>query len=297
MVGMETLRCPTCVTLLPDPDARRCPACHAKLRKRRSRPIVLGESNRLSGRSLPVDTELRTRAEERFEPFEPFVSKAKRKTKPVEAVIAFTPSDPEPVAPEPVPEPDIVFAEAEPAPVALVDAAEADAADTPAGASEVAEPAIDLTEADDAPEPIAETALDQHERESSPLFAFDWPETKPDTVRERVLVDDLAVFTMPVAVAVDAVEDGALDQAATTPGEIDLAEDESEPVMTNGHVSPTELAESESESESEARPPRPASRWQAVPARGASASPFDGTLNDMVAELHRKAREDVGKHR
>ena len=63
MVGMETLRCPTCVTLLPDPEARRCPACHTKLRKRRRRPIVLGESNRLSGRSLPVDVELRVRAE------------------------------------------------------------------------------------------------------------------------------------------------------------------------------------------------------------------------------------------
>ena len=32
---------------------------------------------------------------------------------------------------------------------------------------------------------------------------------------------------------------------------------------------------------------------QAVPSKGTS-SPFDGTLNDMVEELHRKAREDVG---
>jgi hypothetical protein len=30
-----------------------------------------------------------------------------------------------------------------------------------------------------------------------------------------------------------------------------------------------------------------------VPARDLS-SPLDGTLNDMVEELHRKAREDVG---
>ena len=41
---------------------------------------------------------------------------------------------------------------------------------------------------------------------------------------------------------------------------------------------------------------RPESRWQAVPPRGAS-SPLDGTLNDMVEELHRKAREDVGDPR
>src|SRR5271154_1442150 len=71
MRGMETMRCPTCVALLPDPEARRCPLCHTKLRKkRRGRAIVLGESNRLSGRSLPVDVELHVRAEERYLPDE-----------------------------------------------------------------------------------------------------------------------------------------------------------------------------------------------------------------------------------
>ena len=39
---------------------------------------------------------------------------------------------------------------------------------------------------------------------------------------------------------------------------------------------------------------RPLSGWQAVTPRGAD-SPLDGTLNEMVEELHRKARADVGK--
>jgi hypothetical protein len=98
---METLRCPTCVTLLPDPDAARCPACHAKLRKRRGRPIVLGESNRLSGRSLPVDVELRLRAEHRYEPFE---SKAKVQTEPLDRSLRFSPAETR--APGPAPEPE-----------------------------------------------------------------------------------------------------------------------------------------------------------------------------------------------
>jgi hypothetical protein len=135
---METLRCPTCVALLPDPDARRCPLCHTKLRKkRRGRAVVLGESNRLSGRSLPVDVELHVRAEERFlpdekqieeiahdpanlpgpiAPVEPFAPVAPPQPETVEAVLAFAAAEPvaEPVA---GPEPDIdLTAEAEPEP-------------------------------------------------------------------------------------------------------------------------------------------------------------------------------------
>ena len=40
---METLRCPTCLTLIIDNDEKRCPACHSRLRKRGA-PIVLGEA-------------------------------------------------------------------------------------------------------------------------------------------------------------------------------------------------------------------------------------------------------------
>ena len=44
---METWRCPTCLTVLVETGAKRCPYCHSKLRRRRSQPIVLGESSRL----------------------------------------------------------------------------------------------------------------------------------------------------------------------------------------------------------------------------------------------------------
>jgi hypothetical protein len=140
---METLRCPTCVALLPDPEARRCPLCHTKLRKkRRGRAIVLGESNRRSGRSLPDDVELHVRAEERFLPDEkkleeivhdpahlpgpttpvaPFAPLTAAPPETVEAVLAFSAAEPEaevePVA-ETGPEPDIdLTAEAAPEPV------------------------------------------------------------------------------------------------------------------------------------------------------------------------------------
>ncbi len=43
---MEILRCPTCLNLLFDPNVKRCPACHAKLR-RRSKPTVLAEADAL----------------------------------------------------------------------------------------------------------------------------------------------------------------------------------------------------------------------------------------------------------
>ena len=60
---METLRCPTCLTLLLDGGEKRCPACHSRLRKR-SAPIVLGESTRITNRPLlPFEREIRDRAE------------------------------------------------------------------------------------------------------------------------------------------------------------------------------------------------------------------------------------------
>ena len=169
---METLRCPTCVALLPDPEARRCPLCHSKLRKKRrgSGAIVLGESGRLSGRSLPSEVEFHiSRAEERILPDEKRLdeivhdptnvphapvapapvapapvaaaplapaSASAKKTETVEAVLAFAPN--EPVAEAPIIEKPI---------------AEAPAIDVIAAAEP--EPVIDLT-----PEPVAKPALD-----------------------------------------------------------------------------------------------------------------------------------------
>jgi len=60
---METWRCPTCLTVLLETDAKRCPACQTKLR-RRSQPIVLGETTHLDARStLPKERHLRGRHE------------------------------------------------------------------------------------------------------------------------------------------------------------------------------------------------------------------------------------------
>ena len=60
---METFRCPTCVSVLVDPTVRRCPSCHTKLRKRRAKPIILGESSRLDNKLTPFDVAMRARME------------------------------------------------------------------------------------------------------------------------------------------------------------------------------------------------------------------------------------------
>ena len=60
---METLRCPTCLTLILDSEEKRCPACHSRLRKRGA-PIVLGETTRITNRALlPFEREMRARAD------------------------------------------------------------------------------------------------------------------------------------------------------------------------------------------------------------------------------------------
>ena len=57
------LRCPTCLSLLFDADAKRCPSCRSKLR-RRSRPTGFAESDGTAERPLPlVERELQARIE------------------------------------------------------------------------------------------------------------------------------------------------------------------------------------------------------------------------------------------
>jgi len=222
---METLRCPTCVALLPDPEARRCPLCNSKLRKkRRGGPIVLGESSRLSGRSLPAEVELHVRAEERFLPDEKRLEEivhdpANQPGVPIGAAVAATP---EPVASEPfVPEPFV--------PVAKSESVEAVLAFAPTEAPVAAEPgpAIDLT--------------------AEPERVIDLTETPDEPVAEPV--EELVAETV----------------AGVIPERVSDSSDS-----------------------------RTKSNWQAVPAR--AASPLDGSLNDMVGELHRKAREDEEGH-
>ncbi len=62
---METLRCPTCLTLLLDGGEKRCPGCHSKLRSKRSKPIILGETSRITSRpTLLLEREMQARIDE-----------------------------------------------------------------------------------------------------------------------------------------------------------------------------------------------------------------------------------------
>jgi hypothetical protein len=219
MQGMESLRCPTCVALLPDPTARRCPLCHTKLRKkRRGGPVVLGESNRLSGRSLPVEVELHVRAEERFLPDE----------KRLEEIVHDPANLPAPVPPRDPTQPVFSFAPVVESPPQPVEAVLAFAVPTPA---------VEPT-----PEPVATAE----------------PVAEPELVAEPEPDIDLTTDDKP-APALDLTDD-----AVTAPPKGEMSD------------------------------PRPKSSWQAVPARG--ASPLDGNVNDIVSELHRKAREDSENH-
>ena len=59
---MDTLRCPTCLYVLLESTAKRCPTCQSKLRKRRGQPIVLGETSCLDLQAtFPIDRQNRTR--------------------------------------------------------------------------------------------------------------------------------------------------------------------------------------------------------------------------------------------
>jgi len=49
---VETFRCPTCIGVLTEPRAPRCPSCGQNIRRRR--PVVLGDDHR-KGAYLPVD--------------------------------------------------------------------------------------------------------------------------------------------------------------------------------------------------------------------------------------------------
>ena len=59
---VETLRCPTCLGVLLEHSATRCPTCHSRLRRRGGRPIVLGETSRLDLQAtLPIERQSRRR--------------------------------------------------------------------------------------------------------------------------------------------------------------------------------------------------------------------------------------------
>ncbi len=127
---METYRCPTCLCVLADAGARRCPGCHQRLHKRRRSPVVLRADARLQ--PLPIDR-LHARRLETPRPVMPWEiedANARALAPPPEPVIeAVLVVEPEPRAepvvvrtPEPVvaPEPQLAVAP-EPEPVVARD--------------------------------------------------------------------------------------------------------------------------------------------------------------------------------
>jgi len=165
---VETWRCPTCLAVLTEHEAKRCPLCHTKLRKRRSAPIVLGETSRLDMQST-TSTERpgRQRAEGGYwnpERPAPVVEKRARRRDidlNPEPVATFEPAPvvrPEPApaaapAPAPAPEPEAIMViepEPQPEPVVVVEPAP-----EPVVEVEVDEP-YPFFEA--VPEPVAEAS-------------------------------------------------------------------------------------------------------------------------------------------
>ena len=62
---MDLFRCPTCLSVLADPEAERCPMCQERLH--RKHPIVLnGGGRRADGSALLTKTVGRRRRSRRF---------------------------------------------------------------------------------------------------------------------------------------------------------------------------------------------------------------------------------------
>jgi hypothetical protein len=114
-------RCPTCISVLAEPRARRCETCGQNLRRRA--PVVLGEAHKVSSLNLPIDRWMAERATLHIAPsLRPVPPMPKRvaapRTEPV-SVFAHAGSAPladAPIAPvlpivpavEPAPAPEIL---------------------------------------------------------------------------------------------------------------------------------------------------------------------------------------------
>jgi hypothetical protein len=212
---MDSFRCPTCLTLLLEGGEVRCPACKSKLRKRRSRPIILGRSNRLSSRPMPGDRVPQTRA-------------------------------------------GVVFG--------------ADAR----GRDQLAQVAS-IRGAEPAPELVAELVLEPTPQPTRPAPAPTLPAVMADLVFEREPEPEAVPHPEPEA-AIDLPAEHAADLRAAF-----VAETTPEPAAAAAPEPPRHL--------------RPAPVPDPAPERPPLVDPstLDGAVNDMVAELNRKARADRDK--
>jgi hypothetical protein len=281
------------LTVLVESTAKRCPACHSKLR-RRSQPIVLGETSRLDLQtSLPIDRQTRKQLDHGYWTAErPAAMPAKFER------TSFTPSSPpafvvDPaafVAPKPeitkpeitkpeITKPEITMPEAttvEPG-LAVVDEAQAIFVEAePELELQLEalivepEPALELEAVIVEPEP-------EPELEPYPFFepvAFDDdPEPEPEPAPSFL---DLALAGLGHTAATEPKPDYADFDDAELEEPFD-AEPEPEPVPTPSFLDLT-LAEHV--------------RKPVVPARSEAEldAALDGDVNSVVDALHRKAR-------
>ena len=252
---MGMLRCPTCLTLLAGGEAR-CPACRSRLRKR-SQPIVLGESRRITSRpQLQLDRELRDAAAAKD-------TEARRRRRVAEATHR-SPADTQPAVPRPVERAEVVAElvwapdpESAPEPVPSV-------AETPPEIAIVAEPE---------PEPTP----------AARIFVADLPEPEPDLAPRSLLFSSISPAREPEI----APEPPAAPAAKPRFGLFDLTwDDERESVREEYRPIPARsrrfidlTSESESDSDSE-----PGLRL------GPEKPDAGRDMHEMFEALHRKAR-------
>jgi hypothetical protein len=230
------LRCPTCLSLLLEGDEKRCPACHSRLRKR-TRPIVLGESTRIQARPVMVREQKRSERAD-ADPRGRLRHRARKSGRVVDTpALARSEAEPEP---EPEPETALVRGETEIVALAPV------------------EPVMDL-----APAPDVESIVDSAEsppasRSRLRRRAFGGgrrAERRPPVDRESEID---AVSTVPVAEPmVEPVADVIVEPVADV-----IVEPMVEPVVEPvADVIVEPVAEPVVEPVADAAPPAPAN-WQ-----------------------------------
>jgi hypothetical protein len=248
---MGMLRCPTCLTLLVGDEAR-CPACRSRLRKR-SQPIVLGESNRIASRpQLNLDREVREAAEAKH-------AEARRRRRVAEATHRSA-ADTRPVTPRPVESKEVV--------AELVWAADPGPVPEPASPPTVdAAPRTQLF-AEPEREPVA----------PAPLFARARPEPEPEAAVGSLLFTSISP---PPERYPEFVPEPPSAPAAKPRGLFDLTwDDEREPRREENRPTPARsrrFIDLTSESEH---------ALELVPEK----SDAGADMHEMFEALHRKAR-------
>ena len=250
---MDTLRCPTCLTLLLDGGEKRCPGCHAKLK--RSKPIVLGEDSRITSRpALLLERERQARIDEEKR------NEGRRQRREAKKAARAT----GPVAPEA----DVV---ARPAPVeevAVVAPPAPPAAIEPA-INATTEPDIDLTtEA----EPESDARTSRREARSA---------RRPESALDHALDLALSTLTAPDETAIPAVD---ADADADEPQVSEAASLAAPAVDTEAVVAAEIVYEPAIETHAEPEiEPEPATETRAEPQPAPDSAPVVPTLDRAPA--------------